>query len=79
MARGKRKVGMDAINKQIEAAQADVITTKRKYDEATDRLKELLDRRKALQAEELLSAVMKSSHSYEDILRYINSNADEAE
>ena len=79
MARGKRKIGMDAIDRQIEAAQAEVISAKKKYDEATDRLKALLDRKKELQSEELLEAVMKSSHSYEEILRYINSPAEETE
>lgn len=79
MARNKRKIGMETINRQIEAAQADVINAKKKYDEATDRLKALLDRKKELQAEELLESVMKSPHSYEEILRYINSPTEETE
>lgn len=79
MARGKRKIGMEAIDRQIEAAQADVISTKKKYDEATDRLKALLDKKKELQMEELLKAIMKSAHSYEEILGYINSPAEEVE
>ncbi len=73
MARGKRRIGMDVIDQQIEAAQDEVIKAKQKYDAATDRLKELLDRKKALQTEELMAAVMKSKRSYEDILRFINS------
>lgn len=79
MARGKRKVGLDVIEQQIEEAQEEVIRAKKKYDETTDRLKSLLDKKKELQTEELMSAVMKSSHSYEDILRYIKSNASEEE
>ena len=77
MARGKRIIGIDAVNQQIEAAEAEVIRTKKKYDEATDKLKGLLDKKKALQTEELLNAVMKSSRSYEDILRYIQSDSSE--
>ena len=73
MARGKRRIGMDVIDQQIEAAQDEVIKAKQKYDAATDRLKELLDRKKALQTEELMAAVMKSKRSFEDILHYINS------
>ncbi len=61
--------GVYRLDHAVTAMQADVITTKMKYDEETDRLKELLDRRKELQAEELLTAVMKSSRSYEDIFR----------
>ena len=74
MARGKRIIGIDAVNQQIEAAEAEVIKAKKKYDEATDKLKSLLDKKKALQTEELMNAVMKISRSYEEILIYIHSD-----
>ena len=77
MARGKRIIGIDAVNQQIEAAEAEIIKAKKKYDEATDKLKSLLDKKKALQTEELMNAVMKSSRSYEEILRYIQSDSSE--
>lgn len=77
MARGKRIIGIDAVNQQIESAEAEVIKAKKKYDEATDKLKSLLDKKKALQTEELMNAVMKSSRSYEEILRYIQSDSSE--
>lgn len=77
MARGKRRIGMDVINQQIEAAQEEVKMVKQKYDAATDHLKELLDRKKELQTEELMTAVMKSKRSYEDIIRYINSKPEQ--
>lgn len=48
MARGKRKIGMDVIHQQIEEAQGEVIRAKRKYDEATDRLKTLLGKEKRI-------------------------------
>ena len=31
MARGKRIIGIDAVNQQIEAAEAEVIKAKKKY------------------------------------------------
>ena len=77
MARGKRIIGIDAVNQQIEAAEAEVIKAKKKYDEATEKLKSLLDKKKALQTEELMNAVMKSSRSYEEILKYIQSDSSE--
>ena len=77
MARGKRIIGIDAVNQQIETAEAEVIKAKKKYNEATDKLKSLLDKKKALQTEELMNAVMKSSRSYEEILRYIQSDSSE--
>ncbi len=73
MARGKRTIGMELINKQIEAAQTEVTKAKQKYDVATDHLKELLDKKKLLQTEEVMASILKSKHSYEDILRYIKS------
>lgn len=77
MARGKKTIGMDVINKQIEAAQKEATRAKQKYDATTDRLKELLDKKKLLQTEELMAAVLRSKHSYEDILQYIRSEPDD--
>ena len=65
---------LEVINQQIESAQEEVIKTKKKYDAATDLLKSLRDKKKELQTEELMAAVMKSKHSYEDILQYIRSD-----
>lgn len=79
MARTKKVIGIDIINQQIEEAQESVIKAKKKYDEATDHLKKLLDKRKELQTIELMEAVLKSRHSYEDILCYINSDISEEE
>lgn len=77
MARGKRIIEIDAVNQQIEAAEAEVIKAKKKYDEAIDKLKSLLDKKKALQTEELMNAVMKNSRSYEESLSYIQSESSE--
>lgn len=79
MARGKKTVSLDVINQQIEEAQEAVIKAKKKYDDATDHLKALLDKRKEIQTSNLMEAVMKSQHSYEEILRYINSGKTEEE
>lgn len=76
MAGAKRRNGLELVNSQIEAAQEVVIKRKHLYDEATDHLKELLDKRKALQSDELIKAFMNSRRSYEDILQYINSVPD---
>lgn len=77
MAGAKRRNGLELLNSQIEAAQEVVIKRKHLYDEATDNLKVLLDKRKALQTDELIKAFTKSKRSYEDIMSYINSVPDE--
>jgi len=70
---------MEVINQQIEEAQEAVIRAKKKYDEATDHLKSLLEKRKELQTIELMDAVLKSQHSYEEIIRFIKSDKSEEE
>ncbi|MDO4416432.1 MAG: hypothetical protein Q4C20_15275 [Erysipelotrichaceae bacterium] len=68
---------MELLNSQIEAAQEVVIKRKHLYDEATDNLKALLDKRKVLQNDELIKAFTRSKQSFEDITIYINSVPDE--
>ena len=76
MAGAKRRNGLELLDSQIEAAQEVVIKRKHLYDDATDNLKVLLDKRKALQTDELIKAFTKSKRSYEDIMGYINSVPD---
>jgi hypothetical protein len=76
MAGAKRRNGLELLDSQIEAAQEVVTKRKHLYDEATDNLKVLLDKRKALQSDELIKAFTKSKRSYEDIMGYINSVPD---
>lgn len=76
MAGAKRRNGLELLDSQIKAAQEVVIKRKHLYDEATDNLKVLLDKRKALQTDELIKAFTKSKRSYEDIMGYINSVPD---
>ena len=77
MAGIKRRSGLELLNSQIEAAQEVVIRRKHLYDEATDNLKVLLDKRKALQTDELIKAFTRTKRLYEDIMNYINSVPDE--
>lgn len=56
-------------------SKLDQCRTEEKYDEAIDKLKSLLDKKKVLQTEELMNAVMKSRRSYEEILRYMQSDS----
>ena len=69
-----RKTSIEALEEKIEKAEKDVITAKKKYDEATANLKQLLDKRDALRKEELISAVTKSSRSYEEILAFLEAD-----
>ena len=69
-----RKTSKEALEEKIEKAEKYVITAKKKYDEATANLKQLLDKRDALRKEELIAAVTKSSRSYEEILAFLEAD-----
>lgn len=71
-----RKTSKEALEEKIEKAEADVITAKKKYDQATANLKELLDKRDAIRKEEILSAVVKSGRSYDEIMNFLNAGSD---
>ena len=67
----------EALEEKIEKAEADVIAAKKKYDQATANLKELLDKRDAIRKEEILSAVVKNEwQSYEEIMNFLNVGSD---
>ena len=72
-----RKTSKEALEEKIEKAEADVIAAKKKYDQATANLKELLDKRDAIRKEEILSAVVKNEwQSYEEIMNFLNVGPD---
>ena len=71
-----RKTSKEALEEKIKKAEADVIAAKKKYDQATANLKELLDKRDAIRKEEILSAVVKSGRSYEEIMNFLNAGSD---
>ena len=48
-----RKTSKEALEEKIKKAEADVIAAKKKYDQATANLKELLDKRDAIRKEEI--------------------------
>ena len=62
-----RKTSKEALEEKIKKAEADVITAN---------LKELLDKRDAIRKEEILSAVVKSGRSYEEIMNFLNAGSD---
>lgn len=70
MARGRKAVA-DTLGEQIEKAQEKVIKTKAAYDHAVDALQKLLDKRDSQRKDELWSAVIHSSKSYDEILQMI--------
>ena len=64
---------------KIEKTEADVIAAKKRCDHATAGLKELLDKRDAIRKDEILSAIVKSGRSYEEIMNFLNVEDTESE
>ena len=74
-----RKTSREVLDEKIEKAEADVIAAKKRYDHATAVLKELLDKRDAIRKDEILSAIVKSGRSYEEIMNFLNVEETERE
>ncbi|MGN8761935.1 hypothetical protein [Oribacterium sp. HCP3S3_B9] len=66
-----RTISKDTLEKKISKLETAISKNRQQYDQLTKELKELLDKQKAMQSEELMKAIADSSRSYEDILQYI--------
>lgn len=66
-----RTISKDALEQKISKLETAISRNRQQYDQLTKELKELLDKQKALQSEELMKAIADSTRSYEAILRYI--------
>lgn len=67
-----RKTIKEALDEKIEKAEGDAIAAKKRYNHATAVLKELLDKRDAIRKDEIMSAIVKSGRSYEEIMSFLN-------
>lgn len=74
-----RATAMEALNSRIGKAQALVSKRKKLYDEAAALLSDLLDKREALQRDELVKAILKSGRTYEEVLEFLRSAPEEEE
>ena len=74
-----KTISRDALEQKISKFETAISKNRQQYDQLTKELKEMLDKKKALQSEELMKAIAESSRSYEDILRYIKGDPSEDE
>lgn len=73
----KRMSNMDALEAKINKAEEKVVRTKAQFDMATQELKDLLDKKQALQRDELVKMIMKSSKSYDEIREFLEEGDEE--
>ena len=74
-----RMTSMEALERKIEKVQVQVSKTKKQYDAAVAALSDLLDKRDALQRDELGKAIMKCDRTYEEVLAFLDTGAAEEE
>ncbi len=74
-----KMIGMEVLESKIEKAQIDVVKTKQKYDVAITKLGDLMDKRDALKRDKLVTEIMKSDKTYEEILLFLNDDTSEDE
>ncbi|MCI6594072.1 hypothetical protein ACTND3_01845 [Bacillota bacterium HCP28S3_F12] len=75
----ERTINKDTLEQKISKLETAISRNRQQYDQLMKELKELLDKQKAMQSEELMKAIADSSRSYEDILRYIKGETSEDE
>ena len=66
--KARRSVKLDS---KITAAQEKVVRAKARYEKAVKTLEVLIERREEIGRRELMEAVRKSDHTYEEILCFI--------
>ena len=77
MARGRRKVNTDTLDAKIEQQKAVLEKAKAKYEAEKETLADLIKLRNEMRKEELMEAVIKSDHSYAEIMAFIKGTANE--
>ena len=77
MARGRRKVNTETLDTKIEQQKAVLEMAKAKYEAEKETLADLIKLRNEMRKEELMDAVIKSDHSYAEIMAFIKGTANE--
>lgn len=77
MARRRRKVNTETLDTKIEQQKAVLEMAKAKYEAEKETLADLIKLRNEMRKEELMEAVIKSDHSYAEIMAFIKGTANE--
>lgn len=78
MARGRKKVSTESLDMKIERQKEVLEKAKVRYEAEKEVLAKLVKLRNEMRKEELMEAVIKSGHSYEEILAFIKGGESEA-
>ena len=80
MARGrKRKISTKTLDEKIELQKNVLEKAKVKYEAEKESLAELIKLRNEMRKEEIMEAVIKSKHTYAEIMSYIKGESEEGD
>ena len=71
MARGRKKASAGSLDAKIDQQKAVMEKAKLRYEAEKEALAELIKLRNEMRKDELMAAVIKSEHSYEEIMAFI--------
>lgn len=71
MARGRRKVSTQTLDLKIEQQREALEKAKARYESEKEAMADLVRLRNEMRKEELMDAVIKSEHSYAEIMAFI--------
>ena len=72
-----RQASLETLRKKKEQAQAKVSKAKKQYDTALAELSEILDKEEAILNENLLKAFAKSDKTYDEVMAFMGTDAEE--
>ena len=77
MAYRKRKVNIEQLDAKIEQQKIVFEKAKAKYETEKEKLADLIKLRNEMRKEKLMDAVIKSEHSYDEIMAFIKGDVQE--
>ena len=69
-----RQISAESLEEKISKAQDKLVATKKAYDEATQDLRSLLEKRDAIRKDELYKKLVSSKWTYEQVIKLISSD-----
>ena len=67
-----RKKSTEAIEAEIKKVQSDMSKLQGRYDELADKLKDLQDQKRRIEADVIMDAYLKSGKSLDEIMTFLN-------
>lgn len=67
-----RKKSTDAIETEINKVKSDMTKLQERYNKLADKLKDLQEQKRRIEADAIMDAYLKSGKSYDEIMTFLN-------